>query len=297
MLLVGASGSGKSTFAQRHFRPTEIVSSDACRALVADDENALEANREAFRLLHQVASARLHLRRLVVVDATNLQPAPRRSWVTLAREHGIPAVAIVFDPPLGVLEDRALQRSDRSIPVETVRGHHELMAAAGPEIDREGFTTVAVLRSTEDAEAFVLERTGAPKPGTTSRPRLQPARWRRAWDECWPRKDVDGIARVYSEGASYRALAFRDAERGLEGVRRYLLRNFGVEDEVRCRFGEPIIGSDRAAVEWWASWLEGGRPMTLAGVTLLRFDADGLVIDHRDYWNQADGRLDPYPDW
>ena len=61
-----------------------------------------------------------------------------------------------------------------------------------------------------------------------------------------------------------------------------------------CRFGEPVVSGDRAAVEWWASWTEDGQPITLAGATLLRFDDEGKVVDQRDYWNQASGRIEPY---
>lgn len=73
VVLVGASGSGKSTFARRHFRPTEIISSDFCRGLVADDENDQSASRDAFDVLHYIAGKRLAAGRLTVVDATNVQ--------------------------------------------------------------------------------------------------------------------------------------------------------------------------------------------------------------------------------
>ena len=59
VLLIGASGSGKSTFAAKHFKPTEIVSSDFCRGLVADDENDQAATKDAFAVLHFVAARRL----------------------------------------------------------------------------------------------------------------------------------------------------------------------------------------------------------------------------------------------
>jgi hypothetical protein len=80
-------------------------------------------------------------------------------------------------------------------------------------------------------------------------------------------------------------------------VRGYLGRNFDAESGIECRFGEPITTGDRAAVEWWASWVEDGQTLTLAGVTILRFGPDGLVVDHRDYWNQLNQREPPYPGW
>jgi len=122
-------------------------------------------------------------------------------------------------------------------------------------------------------------------------------RWAETWARAWPRRDAEAIVALYGDGATYRALAFREPDLGLEGVRRYLAENFRAETEVECRFGEPVASGERAAVEWWASWVEEGRTLTLAGTTILRFDADGKVVDHRDYWNETDGRLPPYAAW
>lgn len=84
VILIGASGSGKSTFARLHFKPTEILSSDACRVLVADDENDLSATGDAFDVLHFIAGKRLAARWLAVVDATNVQPEARKPLLDLA---------------------------------------------------------------------------------------------------------------------------------------------------------------------------------------------------------------------
>ena len=122
-------------------------------------------------------------------------------------------------------------------------------------------------------------------------------RWAETWTRAWPAGDTDAIAALYADKASYRALAFRAPDLGLAGVRRYLDENFAVETETECWFGEPLVSGDRAAVEWWGSWVEDGRRLTLAGATLLRFDGDGKVVDHRDYWNEVDRREPPYPGW
>jgi nuclear transport factor 2 (NTF2) superfamily protein len=122
-------------------------------------------------------------------------------------------------------------------------------------------------------------------------------RWRDTWERAWPARDVDAIVALYSDEVPYRALAFREADEGLAGVRRYLEREFGAEHEIECRFGEPVVGGSRAAVEWWASWTEDGQDLTLAGATFLRFDADGLVVDHRDYWNEVPRREPPFSGW
>jgi ketosteroid isomerase-like protein len=122
-------------------------------------------------------------------------------------------------------------------------------------------------------------------------------RWRDTWERAWPTKDVDAIVALYSDDVLYRALVFREPDVGRAGVRRYLEENFGVEEDIECRFGEPVVGGDRAAVEWWASWMENGELLTLAGSTFLRFDAGGLVVDHRDYWNEVKRREPPFDGW
>jgi SnoaL-like domain len=122
-------------------------------------------------------------------------------------------------------------------------------------------------------------------------------RWRDTWERAWPAKDSEAIVALYSDEVEYRALVHRDPELGLAGVRAYLEREFGVEQEIECRFGEPVAAGDRAAVEWWASWVEEGRELTMAGTTLLRFDDEGLVVDHRDYWNELPRREPPFSGW
>ena len=96
VLLVGPSGSGKSSFGRKHFLPTEVVSSDFCRALVSDNENDQSATGDAFDLLHEIVRKRLARGRLTVVDATNVQPEARKSLIALAKEFHLFAEAIVF---------------------------------------------------------------------------------------------------------------------------------------------------------------------------------------------------------
>jgi len=111
--LIGPSGSGKSSFARKHFRQTEILSSDFCRGLVSDDENSQSATNEAFEVLYFIASKRLAAGKLVVIDATNVQAEARKSIIALARQfHCIPA-AIVFDMPEKLCHERNRDRPDR----------------------------------------------------------------------------------------------------------------------------------------------------------------------------------------
>jgi hypothetical protein len=118
--------------------------------------------------------------------------------------------------------------------------------------------------------------------------------WREVWARAWPAKDADAIAALYASGAVYRSHPFRDPE---PSPRDYVERMFAEEDEIECRFGEPLVTGDRAAVEWWASWREAGDLLTLAGTTVLRFAPDGLVTEHLDYWVEGAGRREPPAGW
>lgn len=102
---------------------------------------------------------------------------------------------------------------------------------------------------------------------------------------------------MYSDAAVYRSSPFGEPNLGLAGVRRYLDREFGAEQHIQCWFGKPIASGDRATVQWWASWTEQGQELTFAGVTALRFDAEGKVVDHRDYANHVEERKPPYDEW
>ena len=102
---------------------------------------------------------------------------------------------------------------------------------------------------------------------------------------------------MYSDAVVYRSPPFREPELGLTGVRRYLSQQLPAEQNIQCWFGTPIASGDRAAVEWWASWTEQGRELTFAGVTVLRFDEQGKVVEHRDYDNHVERREPPYAEW
>ncbi len=161
VVLVGATGSGKSTFARRHFKPTEVVSSDFCRGLVADDENDQSASRDAFDVLHYIAGKRLAAGRLTVVDATNVQQEARRQLVRLARTHDVLPVAIVLDLPEQVCRERNAARPDRAgMPAHVIQRHRRELRRSLRGLEREGFRKVHVLRSVEEVEAaeVVLER-------------------------------------------------------------------------------------------------------------------------------------------
>ena len=158
VVLVGVSGAGKSTFARRHFKPTEILSSDYCRGLVSDDENSQAATRDAFDVLHFIARKRLAAGKLVVVDATNVQPDARKPLVQLAREFHCLPVAIVLDLPERIAEDRNKVRPDRDFGAHVVRQQAQQLKRSLRGLQREGFRTVHVLKTPEEIDAAVIER-------------------------------------------------------------------------------------------------------------------------------------------
>ncbi|WP_406185373.1 polynucleotide kinase-phosphatase [Streptomyces sp. NBC_01006] len=161
VVLIGATGSGKSTFARRHFKPTEVISSDYCRGLVADDENDQSASRDAFEVLHYIAGKRLAAGRLTVVDATSVQAEARRQLVQLAREHDVLPIAIVLDMPEEVCAERNATRPDRAgLPRAVIQRHRRDLRRSLRGLEREGFRKVHVLRTPAEAEAaeVVLEK-------------------------------------------------------------------------------------------------------------------------------------------
>lgn len=158
VVLIGASGSGKSGFAARHFLPTEVVSSDRCRGLVSDDDNDQGATGDAFELLHFIVGKRLERGRLTVVDATNVQPEARRSLLRLAREHDTMAVAIVLDVPESLCHERNRARPDRDFGPHVVRNQLRQLRRGLKGLKREGFRYQYTLRGPEEIEAARIER-------------------------------------------------------------------------------------------------------------------------------------------
>ena len=139
VVLIGVTGSGKSTFARTHFKPTEVISSDFCRGLVADDENDQSATADAFELLQFIAGQRLAAGRLTVIDATNVQPEARRELVALAREHDVLPAAIVLDLPEKLCAERnAAQRRTGTSAARAPHGSAASSAAGCAAWPREG---------------------------------------------------------------------------------------------------------------------------------------------------------------
>ncbi len=157
--LVGVSGSGKSSFAARHFLPTEVLSSDLCRGLVSDNENDQTATNAAFDVLHFIAGKRLEAGKLTVVDATNVQPEARQPLVALAKRHHTLAVAIVLDVPESVCAERNASRADRDFGAHVLRNQRSQLRRSMNNLRREGFHKVVFLHGVEEIDAATVERT------------------------------------------------------------------------------------------------------------------------------------------
>ena len=159
VLLAGPSGSGKTTFGATHFGPHEVVSSDACRALVSGDETALDATDDAFDLLYHLVGLRLKRGLLTVVDATNVRAEDRRGLVELAREHHVLPTIVVLLPPLEVCLARTAARADRDFGPGVVRKQYTALRRSLRGLKREGFRRSYVLESEADIAAVAgIER-------------------------------------------------------------------------------------------------------------------------------------------
>ncbi|MBN2209955.1 MAG: polynucleotide kinase-phosphatase [Sedimentisphaerales bacterium] len=158
VVLIGPSGSGKSTFARKHFLPTEVLSSDICRGWVSDEENNQEATNDAFEILHAVASKRLAAGRLTVVDATNVQPDARKPLVALARAYHCLPVAIVFDLPEKLCQERNRERADRNFGPHVIRQQRSQLRRGLRGLRREGFRHIFIFNEPEQIESATIER-------------------------------------------------------------------------------------------------------------------------------------------
>lgn len=158
VVLIGASGSGKSTFAREHFLSTEVISSDYCRGLVSDDENNQAATNDAFDLLHYIVEKRLARGHLTVVDATNVQKEARQPLVALARKYHCLPVAIALNVEEDVCHDRNRNRANRDFGPHVVRNQKSQLRRSLRNLKREGFRHIFVMDAVEKIESAIVER-------------------------------------------------------------------------------------------------------------------------------------------
>lgn len=157
--LVGGTSSGKSSFALKHFKPTEVLSSDFFRGMVCDDENSQNVSGDAFDLLYYAANKRLNNMKLTVIDATNLQQSARKQVIDLAREQNVHAAAIVLNLPEEIMQERNKARPERNFPERVIRQHCRDVNRSIRGLKREGFRFVYVINSLEQLENTEIVRT------------------------------------------------------------------------------------------------------------------------------------------
>lgn len=158
VVLIGAAGSGKTTFAESRFKPTEVISSDRLRGMVADNERNQSATPAAFQVLHLIAGLRLERRRLTVIDAVNARPQDRRPLIALARQHDTAAVAMVLDLPEAECVARDHARPGRSVGATVIRAQHRAIRQSLGGLREEGFDHVHVVRTPGTLDQLVLRR-------------------------------------------------------------------------------------------------------------------------------------------
>ncbi|MEH2248681.1 polynucleotide kinase-phosphatase [Nostoc sp.] len=158
IVLIGASGSGKSTFARKHFQPFEVLSSDFCRGLVSNEENSQSATKDAFEVLRFIADKRLAAGKLTVIDATNVQMEDRKPLLQMARQYHSFAIAIVLDLPEELCHERNQLRSDRQFGLHVVRRHTQMLRRSLRGLEKEGFRYVYTLKSLEEIASVEIER-------------------------------------------------------------------------------------------------------------------------------------------
>ncbi|MEL7496586.1 MAG: polynucleotide kinase-phosphatase [Planctomycetota bacterium] len=159
VVLVGVSGSGKSSFGKRHFLDTEVISSDECRGWISDDANDQSVSGEAFELLEFIVRKRLAHGRLTVIDATNLEHGFRQKWVRLAREFHVLPVAIVLNIDEKICAARNETRPDRNFGAHVLRRQQSSLRRSLYKLKKEGFRYVFRLDSESDVDACTIERT------------------------------------------------------------------------------------------------------------------------------------------
>jgi protein phosphatase len=148
IVLCGPAACGKSTFAARHFRPTQIISSDQARALVCDDERDQRFQTQTFALVHFLIEQRLDLNRLCVVDSTALTAAARKNLLELARKYQVPCVALLFAVPLEKCVERDAGR-ERTVGRAVIERQYQLFEQAAASIWQEGFDQVVEIPDAE----------------------------------------------------------------------------------------------------------------------------------------------------
>jgi hypothetical protein len=118
--------------------------------------------------------------------------------------------------------------------------------------------------------------------------------WVDAWTRAWRSLDAEHLRAIYRDDTVHRSHPFREPGNPIDYARWALAEE---EGEPEVWMGDPIVAGDRAAIEWWAVVIENGKEVSLAGTSIVRFDAEGRALEQADYWGQAEGRTPPWNRW
>ena len=184
VVLIGASGSGKSTFAKTHFKPTEVLSSDFFRGLISDDETDQTVTKEAFEALHDIAAKRLANYKLTVIDATSVQESARNPLVALAKQQHVFPIAIVLDMPEALCRQRNKYRPDRNFGGHVIGHQCHQLRRSFKRLKREGFRRIYTLRSEDEVQRVCVTREKV---------------WSNRKDECGPFDIIGDVHGCYDE--------------------------------------------------------------------------------------------------
>jgi alkanesulfonate monooxygenase SsuD/methylene tetrahydromethanopterin reductase-like flavin-dependent oxidoreductase (luciferase family)/predicted kinase len=209
VVLVGASGSGKSTWAAERFRAVEIVASDDLRGIVGSGPGDQEASGDAFALLDQIVAARTSRRLTTVIDTTGLQRDRRLRYLAAARQAQLPAVLVVVEAEPAVARARNASR-DRRVPAPVLTSQLAQLALVTEQVPQEGWDLIVRVRSestppADSAGPSAPPRPAAPGPSRSSRFRVvlqvsrfpwgaDPASWLKEVALTADRIGFDGIA-------------------------------------------------------------------------------------------------------
>ena len=184
VVLIGASGAGKSTFAKTHFKRTEVLSSDFFRGMLSDDETDQTITKEAFETLHYVAGKRLGNYKLTVIDATSVQESARKPLVALAKQHHVFPIAIVLDMPEALCRQRNAHRPDRNFGGHVIGHQCHQLRRSFKRLKREGFRRIYTLRSEAEVRRVRVTREKV---------------WSNRKDECGPFDIIGDVHGCYDE--------------------------------------------------------------------------------------------------
>jgi F420-dependent oxidoreductase-like protein len=154
VVLVGAAGAGKSTWAAAHFSADQVVASDALRGMVGAADDDIAASSDAFELLELIVERRVARKLTTVVDTLGLDPEKRRRWIALAHAASMPAVCVAFAATAAECRVRNRGR-DKVVPDRVLTGQVRRFREQQPVFADEGFDVVISPTTVRTAPAHV----------------------------------------------------------------------------------------------------------------------------------------------